>query len=907
MRRNSKNSKKTEKTQKIDQKQEEENQNPENKNPNQMHLNFRSQKFQTLRNKEAKKISTNSKRKAEKEKIAKDEMMLLDEFSKEKESSMLGISADKKLLKRKRNSSPKNKMEKNLNKKVPKIPLNYTKSTFINNANGETTMQILEDSINSNSNQMNFMDSQIHMQMANDSLNCNSNHILMEDQNENFDTSFDQESIRIPTMDDFKNKFYEEDRENVLNSQATKFQTINVVRENPEKKELGSLGAPKGNSSNFNQKNPFISSNQNFQNKNFPFNSNQNNLNNFKNYKKNENLNFENHAIKGNANTNSMQMELIDIENSAYISNQQFQQKNERQKKIEEEKKDKIGKNSNLNLNLNLNQNSKNSQKANNSLSTSSCNNKMDQISLIPQQRINPFKTFKCGQSQSNIQNTNFQTNIQSNRDYSSSNQSIKKSLNAPNNIDENYHRRQRLARFEVEEQRNFNTINISEFDPTPFEKKAFEKKKEDTKIFKNQVISMDLQMDYEEKPNEMDSNLHKDFDEFNMINTENDQNDINDLTEIRANHLMTNMMKTENDPHEQIINKFEEVQMELEENLSSKQNHILNRGEYEEEIEMHLENKENYPEGVLRQKLWIKKMEEKAKLQKDKFDPFKYENMYTFSKGQQIQFGEMLFEECPYNKNPELVEEYHEDILETLMNEQDANLPNSDYLDNQHDINFRMRAILIDWLVEVHHKVKLQPETLFIAVNLIDRYLSEVTIQRSLLQLVGVSSLFIACKYEEIYPPELKDFAAMTDHAYQTNEILEMEGKILYAVGYNITQFSSYAILRLYQTKLKLDDTMFYYVRYLLELSLLDYKMLKFNPRKQVLSSVYIVYKLFTQDTFEMQNALPNEFNPDEYRDCSRAICDILDNIDNSNLHAVKSKFRMPAYFFVADIRLHY
>ena len=69
------------------------------------------------------------------------------------------------------------------------------------------------------------------------------------------------------------------------------------------------------------------------------------------------------------------------------------------------------------------------------------------------------------------------------------------------------------------------------------------------------------------------------------------------------------------------------------------------------------------------------------------------------------------------------------------------------------------MRAILVDWIIEVHLKFKLLPETLFITVNLIDRYLSIINIKRNNLQLVGVTAMFIASKYEEIYAPEVKDF----------------------------------------------------------------------------------------------------------------------------------------------------
>jgi len=85
----------------------------------------------------------------------------------------------------------------------------------------------------------------------------------------------------------------------------------------------------------------------------------------------------------------------------------------------------------------------------------------------------------------------------------------------------------------------------------------------------------------------------------------------------------------------------------------------------------------------------------------------------------------------------------------------------------HQPEINDKMRSILIDWLIEVHLKFKLLPETLFITVNILDRYLEKSKVGKSRLQLVGVTALLIASKYEEIYPPELKDFVYITDKAY--------------------------------------------------------------------------------------------------------------------------------------------
>ena len=93
-------------------------------------------------------------------------------------------------------------------------------------------------------------------------------------------------------------------------------------------------------------------------------------------------------------------------------------------------------------------------------------------------------------------------------------------------------------------------------------------------------------------------------------------------------------------------------------------------------------------------------------------------------------------------------------------------------YMESQPHINERMRAILVDWLVEVHLKFKLVPETLYLTINLIDRFLELEQVSRPKLQLVGVTSLLIASKYEEIYPPELRDLVYICDRAYTRQDV---------------------------------------------------------------------------------------------------------------------------------------
>ena len=96
-----------------------------------------------------------------------------------------------------------------------------------------------------------------------------------------------------------------------------------------------------------------------------------------------------------------------------------------------------------------------------------------------------------------------------------------------------------------------------------------------------------------------------------------------------------------------------------------------------------------------------------------------------------------------------------------------------------QQDVNTSMRSILVDWLVEVAGEYKLNPETLFLAVNYIDRFLSCVVAPRRKLQLVGITCMLVAAKYEEIYAPQIDEFCYITDNTYTRDEVIAMEQQV--------------------------------------------------------------------------------------------------------------------------------
>uniref|UniRef100_A0A673KTT5 G2/mitotic-specific cyclin-B1 n=1 Tax=Sinocyclocheilus rhinocerous TaxID=307959 RepID=A0A673KTT5_9TELE len=134
---------------------------------------------------------------------------------------------------------------------------------------------------------------------------------------------------------------------------------------------------------------------------------------------------------------------------------------------------------------------------------------------------------------------------------------------------------------------------------------------------------------------------------------------------------------------------------------------------------------------------------------------------------------------------NPMLCSEYVKDIYLYLRQLETEQAVRPKYLEGT-EVTGNMRAILIDWLVQVQIKFRLLQETMYMTVAVIDRFLQDHPVPKKQLQLVGVTAMFIASKYEEMYPPEIADFAFVTDRAYTTGQIREMEMKILRVLDFS-------------------------------------------------------------------------------------------------------------------------
>lgn len=193
-------------------------------------------------------------------------------------------------------------------------------------------------------------------------------------------------------------------------------------------------------------------------------------------------------------------------------------------------------------------------------------------------------------------------------------------------------------------------------------------------------------------------------------------------------------------------------------------------------------------------------------------------------------------------------IPEYRHDIHKYLREAELRNRPKPGYMKKQPDITYAMRTILVDWLVEVAEEYRLQNETLYLAVSYIDRFLSYMSVVRAKLQLVGTAAMFLASKYEEIYPPDIGEFVYITDDTYNKKQVIRMEQLILKVLHFDISIPTPLTFLTTYCAWTEQTERVLYLAMYICELSMLEADpYLQHLPSMLAASSIYLA-----RDTLE-------------------------------------------------------
>lgn len=182
--------------------------------------------------------------------------------------------------------------------------------------------------------------------------------------------------------------------------------------------------------------------------------------------------------------------------------------------------------------------------------------------------------------------------------------------------------------------------------------------------------------------------------------------------------------------------------------------------------------------------------------------------------------------------RDTSMVAEYAKEIFAYMSKCEKETLANPHYITYQNEIQWHMRATLVDWLLQVHMRYHMLPETLWIAVNIVDRFLSVRVVSLRKLQLVGVTAMFIAAKYEEIVAPSVDEFVFMTEGGYSKEEIFKGERIVLSTLDFKVSSYCSpYSWVRKISKADEYDIQTRTLSKFLMEVTLLDYRFLRAKP----------------------------------------------------------------------------
>lgn len=196
--------------------------------------------------------------------------------------------------------------------------------------------------------------------------------------------------------------------------------------------------------------------------------------------------------------------------------------------------------------------------------------------------------------------------------------------------------------------------------------------------------------------------------------------------------------------------------------------------------------------------------------------------------------------------RDPQAIIEYTKSIYENMREKESKYTLAPDFLAKTQvpaEVKDTSRAFLVEWIIDVHRKFKLMPETLYVTIHLVDQFLAVQQIKKNQLHILGVTAILIATKYEEIYPPELKELLVVSENKFSKAEVLKMEKEMLVALQFEVVAPTPYRFLERFRKLMPSanDDKVFFFAQYILEVSLLDSSLLKYRASELAAASLVL------------------------------------------------------------------
>ncbi|ORX90880.1 A/B/D/E cyclin [Basidiobolus meristosporus CBS 931.73] len=254
---------------------------------------------------------------------------------------------------------------------------------------------------------------------------------------------------------------------------------------------------------------------------------------------------------------------------------------------------------------------------------------------------------------------------------------------------------------------------------------------------------------------------------------------------------------------------------------------------------------------------------------------------------------------------DPLMVSEYVQEIFEYLKEIEPQFIPNPNYMEMQKGLAWKMRAILVDWLIEVHEKFRLLPETLFLGINLIDRFLSLRVVSLNKLQLVGITAMLIASKYEEIFAPSIENFIYMADGGYSEDEVKKAERYMLQVIEWNMSYPNPLNFLRRVSKADSYDAQTRTIAKYLMEVALMDHRLLHCPPSLTAASAIYLARLMLKRGSWDANLTHYSGYSEEQMEECCKLILDYLSK--PTKYQSLYNKYNQEKYLQVSKFVQHW
>jgi len=247
---------------------------------------------------------------------------------------------------------------------------------------------------------------------------------------------------------------------------------------------------------------------------------------------------------------------------------------------------------------------------------------------------------------------------------------------------------------------------------------------------------------------------------------------------------------------------------------------------------------------------------------------------------------------------------EYVNDIYAYLRQLEKSQALSADFLSVQREMTPKMRSVLVDWLINVHHQFKLLPETLYMGIAVMDRFFQCESVTKDKIQLVGVTAFFIASKFEEIYPPDLLDFVSICDQLYSKREIIKMEMIVLRTLKFELGRPLPLHFLRRNSKAAHADPKIHTMAKYLMELTLLDHECSHWDPSLLAAVSLYVTLKVVGEGTGSKWNdtiAHYSNYSESQLLPYAAHMCKLIRKAEKSKYQNCRKKYSSPRLYEIS------